>query len=67
MQVVMLIFKLFGGSVNVGIPGAGGNIFAYSGPRGLKVGRGSPYAIHALCAACICGCGLAVPSRRERI
>ncbi|GAB4823402.1 hypothetical protein N2152v2_010448 [Parachlorella kessleri] len=37
VQVVMLIYKLFGGSVNVGIPGTGGNIFQYDGPRGLKV------------------------------
>ena len=36
-QVAMLVYKLFGGSVNAGIPGSSGNMFAYSGPRGLKV------------------------------
>lgn len=37
VQEAMLIYKLFGGSVNPGIPGASANMFAYSGPRGLKV------------------------------
>ena len=37
MQEAMLIYKLFGGSVNPGIPGASANMFAYTGPRGLKV------------------------------
>lgn len=37
VQEALLIYKLFGGSVNPGIPGAKGNMFAYSGPRGLKV------------------------------
>jgi len=30
------VYKLFGGSVAVGIPGNPANIFAYSGPRGLQ-------------------------------
>ena len=37
MQTVMLIYKLFGGSVNSGIPGEPTNMFNYSGPRGIKV------------------------------
>lgn len=37
VQEAMLIYKLFGGSVNPGIPGASANMFAYTGPRGLKV------------------------------
>ncbi|KAL4447639.1 hypothetical protein ABPG75_004858 [Micractinium tetrahymenae] len=37
VQVVMLIYRLFGGSVNQGVPGQGGNMFGYHGPRGLKV------------------------------
>ncbi|KAL4428688.1 hypothetical protein ABPG77_009794 [Micractinium sp. CCAP 211/92] len=37
VQVVMLIYRLFGGSVNQGVPGQGGNMFDYHGPRGLKV------------------------------
>ena len=36
-QIAMLVYKLFGGSVNSGIPGAAGNMYAYTGPRGLKV------------------------------
>ena len=37
VQIAMLIYKLFGGSVNPGIPGASANMFAFTGPRGLKV------------------------------
>jgi hypothetical protein len=37
VQCVMLIYRLFGGSVNQGVPGQGGNMFEYEGPRGLKV------------------------------
>ena len=37
VQIVMLIFKLFGGSVNPGIPGERANMFRYKGPRGLRV------------------------------
>lgn len=36
-QCVMLVYRLFGGSVNQGVPGQGGNMFDYAGPRGLKV------------------------------
>ena len=39
MQTVMLIYKLFGGSVNSGVPGEPTNMFNYSGPRGVKVRR----------------------------
>lgn len=34
---MMLIYRLFGGSINQGVPGQGGNMFDYTGPRGLKV------------------------------
>ena len=37
VQIAMLVFKLFGGSVNPGIPGSSGNMFRYVGPRGIKV------------------------------
>jgi hypothetical protein len=37
VQIVLLVYKLFGGSVNAGIPGEASNMFAYTGPRGLKV------------------------------
>lgn len=36
MQTAMLAYKLWGGSVNPGIPGLGGNMYAYSGPRNMK-------------------------------
>ena len=38
VQTVMLAFRLTGGSVNAGVPGAD-NMFNYTGPQGLKVGR----------------------------
>jgi hypothetical protein len=37
VQVAMLVYRLFGGSVNAGVPGDKGNMFNYSGPRGIKV------------------------------
>jgi hypothetical protein len=38
VQAVMLVYKLFGGSVNPGVnPGERANMFRYHGPRGLKV------------------------------
>ena len=36
IQTVMLTFRLFGGNVNVGVPGDPGNMFNYFGPQGLK-------------------------------
>lgn len=37
VQAVMLVYKLFGGSINPGVPGERANMFRYKGPRGLKV------------------------------
>jgi hypothetical protein len=37
VQLVMLVFHLFGGSVNTGIPGERATIFSFKGPKGLKV------------------------------
>lgn len=37
VQMCMLIFRMFGGNVNVGQPGDKTNIFTFTGPRGLKV------------------------------
>ena len=37
IQTVMLTYKLFGGSLNVGVPGDPGNMFNYFGPQGVKV------------------------------
>ena len=37
VQIVMLIYKLFGGAVNSQVPGDAANMFTYKGPRGLKV------------------------------
>ena len=36
IQTVMLAYRLFGGNVNVGIPGDPGNMFKYFGPQGIK-------------------------------
>lgn len=36
VQIVMLIYKLFGGAVNSQVPGDAANMFTYKGPRGLK-------------------------------
>ena len=64
VQTVMLAYKLWGGSVNPGVPGLAGNMFAYGGPRGLKVlpapfpaasRPGSPPA-QLVRAHCICSC-----------
>lgn len=37
VQTALLVYKLWGGSVNPGLPGLAGNMFAYTGPRGMKV------------------------------
>jgi|TARA_B110000977_G_scaffold1462_1_gene2086 superfamily II DNA/RNA helicase len=37
IQTVMTAFRLFGGNVNVGVPGAADNMFNYKGPQGVKV------------------------------
>ncbi|CAG9465791.1 unnamed protein product [Pedinophyceae sp. YPF-701] len=37
VQIVLLIFKLFGGNISSRMPGDKGNMFNYQGPRGLKV------------------------------
>jgi hypothetical protein len=37
VQVTMLVYKLFGGNVNTGVPGDGANMFTYGGPRQIKV------------------------------
>ncbi|KAK9816599.1 hypothetical protein WJX72_002558 [[Myrmecia] bisecta] len=37
VQMALLIFKLFGGNLNPGIPGSSANMFNYKGPRGIKV------------------------------
>lgn len=39
VQTALLVYRLFGGNptANAGIPGQAGNMFQYSGPRGLQV------------------------------
>lgn len=37
VQTALLVYKLWGGSINPGVPGLAGNMFAYTGPRGMKV------------------------------
>lgn len=41
VQIALLVYRLFGGNptATAGIPGQPGNMFRYSGPRGLQVGR----------------------------
>lgn len=36
VQTALLVYKLWGGSINPGVPGLAGNMFAYTGPRGMK-------------------------------
>ena len=36
IQTVMLAFRMFGGNVNVGVPGDPGNILNYKGPKGIS-------------------------------
>ena len=37
VQLALLCFKLFGGSISQGVPGQRSNMFRYAGPRGLQV------------------------------
>lgn len=37
VQIALLIYRLFGGSINPGVPGNDANMFTYSGPRGIRV------------------------------
>ena len=37
VQITLLVFKLFGGNVSSGTPGDSGNMFSFTGPRGLSV------------------------------
>ena len=37
VQICLLIYKLFGGSLSSRLPGDQANMFTYTGPRGLKV------------------------------
>ena len=37
VQIALLTYRLFGGSVNPGVPGAAANMFTFTGPRGIKV------------------------------
>lgn len=44
VQVTMLMYQLLGGSLNRGhVPGTPGNMFNYSGPRGIKVSMPQPH------------------------
>ena len=49
VQIVMLIYKLFGGAVNSQVPGDAANMFTYTGPRGLKVGAAVDIKSLGLC------------------
>ena len=53
VQIVMLVYKLFGGSVNAGVPGEASNMFAFTGPRGLKA---RCCVVHSLCGALAVWC-----------
>ena len=52
VQIVMLIYKLFGGSVNSQVPGDAANMFTYTGPRGLKVFAANQPSMHIPSWAC---------------
>ena len=38
MQVCLLAYRLFGGSVSNGMPGDPANMFTYMGPKSITVG-----------------------------
>ena len=38
VQIVMLIYKLLGGTTTARQPGDPANMFQYTGPKGIKVG-----------------------------
>ena len=38
VQVGLLAYRLFGGSINHGKPGDEANMFSYQGPKGILVG-----------------------------
>lgn len=44
VQIALLVYRLFGGNPTAvtGIPGQPGNMFRYTGPRGLQVRRTHP-------------------------
>lgn len=46
VQIALLVYRLFGGNPTAvtGIPGQPGNMFRYTGPRGLQVRRTHPAA-----------------------
>ena len=52
VQAVMLVYKLFGGSVHAGIPGDPTNMFSYRGPAGIRVGLPHPPGLAE--ARCVC-------------
>eukprot|EP00746_Dinoflagellata_sp_MGD_P017667 gnl/MRDRNA2_/MRDRNA2_140690_c0_seq1.p1 gnl/MRDRNA2_/MRDRNA2_140690_c0~~gnl/MRDRNA2_/MRDRNA2_140690_c0_seq1.p1 ORF type:complete len:613 (-),score=101.96 gnl/MRDRNA2_/MRDRNA2_140690_c0_seq1:189-1964(-) len=67
VQVVMLAYRLLGGSVNKGIPGNKDNMFNFKGPRGLR-----PYgifddetAINAALFGRVDGCHIVVGTPRQ--
>ena len=37
VQLALIIYRMFGGSVNAGVPGEKANMFTYFGPAGIKV------------------------------
>lgn len=62
VQICMLAYRLFGGSVNAGIPGESANMFTYTGPRGIRV-RGcldKEEVLRAKNAAYLNGCHVVV-------
>jgi hypothetical protein len=46
VQIALLVYRLFGGNPTAvtGIPGQPGNMFRYTGPRGLQARRTHPAA-----------------------
>lgn len=51
VQIVMLIYKLLGGTTSARQPGDPANMFQYTGPRGIKVQSSSAWSAASMDAS----------------